>query len=100
MTISTPNWVPDGPLGDRVTAEVAEGLMALARSTDPNDTDLLMLIGMTQGLRHPRFAVEAIAVERDLTQARDSLRLERVLILISVLAFLAAAAQVVTAIIK
>lgn len=100
MTNSQPSWLPEGRLGSHVTTEVAQGLIRLARSTDPNDTDMLMHIAMTQGLRHPRFAIDAIAVERDRRHAQDSIRLQRVLVLVSVLAVLASAAQVLAAFVR
>jgi hypothetical protein len=66
-----PTWLPDGPLGNHIPPETADGIIKLAQSTNPADTHLLMRIGMTQGLRHPRFAIDAIAVERELSHARE-----------------------------
>jgi hypothetical protein len=75
-----PAWLPDGLLGPHIPPETADGIINLARSPNPADTDLLMRIGMTQGLRHPRFAIDAIAVERELSHAREMRRLEWTLV--------------------
>ena len=95
--MSDPTWLPAGPLGDRVADETADGLIRLARSTDPADTDQLMRIGMTRGLRHARFAIDAIAVERELLRAREARRLELTLIAVTSLTLLATIAQAIAA---
>jgi hypothetical protein len=48
---------------ERIELEEARRLIKLARSSNSADTDQLMIDGMTRGLRHPRFAVEAIQAE-------------------------------------
>jgi hypothetical protein len=65
----------DAPLGDHLAPEVADRLIELARSTDSHDVDELIKIGMTRGLRHPRFAVEAVQMELGLQFARESVDL-------------------------
>ena len=92
-----PTWLPKGLLGDHISREAAQGIIDLARSTDPADTDVLMRIGMTQGLRHPRFAIDAIAVERDLSHAREVRRLEWTLVAVTTLTLLASIAQAIAA---
>jgi hypothetical protein len=95
-----PAWLPDGPLGDHIPPETADGIINLARSTNPADTDLLIRIGMTRGLRHPRFAVNAIAVERELSHAREMRRLEWMLVFATFFTLLASIAQAVAAFIR
>ena len=90
-------WLPDGPLGKQIPPETADGIINLARSTDPADTDLLMRIAMTRGLRHPRFAIDAIAVERELSHAREIRRLEWTLVLVTFFTLLASIAQAIAA---
>jgi len=92
-----PAWLPDGPLGDHIQSETADGIITLARSTDPSDTDLLIRIAMTRGLRHPRFAIDAIAVERELSHAREMRRLEWTLVLVTFFTLLASIAQAIAA---
>lgn len=90
-----PAWLPDGLLGDQISTETANGIIRLARSTKPADTDLLMRIGMTQGLRHPRLAIEAIAGEREHSHAREMRRLELTLVLVTFFTLLASIAEAV-----
>jgi hypothetical protein len=92
-----PAWLPDGELGPHIPPETADGIINLARSTNPADTNLLMRIGMTQGLRHPRFAIDAIAVERERSHAREMRRLEWTLVLVTFFTLLASIAQAVAA---
>jgi hypothetical protein len=92
-----PAWLPDGDLEEHIPPETADGIIKLARSTNPAETDLLMRIGMTQGLRHPRFAIAAIAVERELSHAREMRRLEWTLVLVTLFTLLASIAQAVAA---
>ena len=92
-----PAWLPDGLLGNHIPPETADGIINLARSTNPADTDLLMRIGMTRGLRHPRFAIDAIAVERELSHAREMRRLEWTLVFVTFFTFLASIAQAIAA---
>jgi hypothetical protein len=63
------------PFDDRLAPEVADLLIALARSTDSSDVNDLIKIGMTRGLRHPRFAVEAVQMEVGLRLAEESVGL-------------------------
>jgi hypothetical protein len=85
---------------------VADQLIALARSPRSEDVDLLIKIGMTRGLRHPRFAVEAIEAElgqrfaRESAQlAKQSVRLAELLLWVTALAAVAAVANVVAVLI-
>jgi len=71
--------------------DVALKLIKLARSDKPEDTDRLMLIAMTRGLRHPRLAIEAVAAEQ-------TVRIAKFLLWATVLAALAAIASAVAAI--
>ena len=93
----TPAWLPDGLLGAHISSETCEGIIKLARSTDPADTDQLMWIAMTRGLRHPRLAIEAIAAERELSHARRMQHLELTLIFATAFTMVAAIAQAIAA---
>lgn len=95
--MANPAWLPNGELDDQISPEAADGIIKLARSTNPADTDLLMRIGMTQGLRHPRFVIGTIAVERELSHAREMRRLEWTLVLVTFFTLLASIAQAVAA---
>ncbi|WP_173071656.1 hypothetical protein [Phytohabitans houttuyneae] len=95
-----PTWLPAGPLGDLIADDTADGLIRLARSTDPAETDQLMRIGMTRGLRHARFAIDAIAVERELSRAKEARRLELTLIAVTGLTLLASIAQAIAAFVR
>jgi hypothetical protein len=48
---------------ERIRPDEARELIKLVRSSNSADTDQLIIDGMTRGLRHPRFAVEAIQAE-------------------------------------
>jgi hypothetical protein len=48
------------PFTDRIDLKTANQLLELARSPKPEYTDHLIKVGMTRGLRHPRWAVQAI----------------------------------------
>ena len=95
-----------GPLPDRLEPALARELIALARSTRSDDTNLLIQVGMTRGLRHPRFAVQAIAVEREQQSAKESVALAAQSVKVAKLAFwvtllaaVAAAANVVAVVV-
>ena len=62
----TYDWLPEGRFSDdALSDEQAEGIQALARSKDPKKYDDLIVIGLTKGKRHGRFALEVVAKERD-----------------------------------
>ena len=108
-------WLPDGPLGDRTSKEVMRQLFELARSESPRDTEDLLEIAATRGLRFPRIAMDAAMKERDVTRhaqealseaareveearrRKDVWRLQLFLAFIAVLSFVAAGLQVVAA---
>ena len=48
---------------ERIGPDEARELIKLVRSSNSADTDQLIIDGMTRGLRHPRFAVQAIQAE-------------------------------------
>jgi hypothetical protein len=55
--------------------EDARELIKLARSSDAQDIDELIEIGMTRGMRHPRLAVQAIGAEVAQRMAREQFAL-------------------------
>jgi hypothetical protein len=74
-------------LPERLEPAVARRLIALARSTRSEDTDLLIEVGMTRGLRHPRFAVQAIEAELGQRYAKESVALAARSVKVAQLAF-------------
>jgi len=50
--------------------DVALELIRLARSDKPENTDRLLMVAMTRGLRYPRIAVEAVAAEKTAKMSR------------------------------
>jgi hypothetical protein len=93
-------WLSEGELPKRLTPEVAAGLRCLARSPNSYDTDDLIEIALTKGKQSARFALEAVALERELVRAREFRKLELLLVLIAALTFLASAAQAVAAFVR
>jgi hypothetical protein len=91
-------WLPTGELEKRLEPKVAVELIKLARSTDPNETNDLIEIAMTQGKENIRIALEAVALERELNRAEEFKRLKWLLALIAFLTFLAAAIQAAAAV--
>jgi hypothetical protein len=79
------------------TAEAAE-LIRLARSSRSEDIDKLIEIGMTRGLRHPRFAIDAIEAEIGQRFARESTSLARQTVKLSWLLFGTSVAAAIAAI--
>ena len=94
------DWLPEGDLDKRLASSVALELIKLARSTDPNETDDLIEIAMTQGKQNIRIALEGIALERELARAAEFKKLEWLVIVIAALTFLAAAVQAGAAILS
>jgi hypothetical protein len=89
-TEKLPDWLPAGDLDDHITVDQARRIINLARSGEQVHTNQLMLIGMTKGLRHARFALDAIASEREMLNAHLFRQLEIALILITAFAAIAA----------
>jgi hypothetical protein len=94
------------PFGDLLDAKTAKRLTDLARSSRSEDVDLLIQVGMTRGLRHPRFAVEAIEAQlgqqfarQSVTLAEQSVKLARLLLWVALLAAIAAVANVVAVVV-
>ena len=88
------------------TPRLAAELTRLARSTKTEDVDLLIQVGMTRGLRHPRFAVQAIEAQlgqqfarQSVTLAEQSLKQARLLLLVTLLAAIAAVANVIAVVV-
>lgn len=101
MTTHEPILATTEPFPDRLELNVARELTRLARSTSTEDVDLLIQAGMTRGLRHPRFAIQAIEAElgqrfarQTVDLAEKSVRLARVMLWVTVLAAVAAVANV------
>jgi hypothetical protein len=79
------------PFPSHLKPNVARELIELARSEKSEDTDRLMLIAMTRGLRHVRLAIDSVAAEQ-------SVRIGKFLLWATVAAVLAATASAVAAI--
>jgi hypothetical protein len=108
-------WLSEGTLGERTTEDVMRELFRLARSEHPHDTEDLLEIAATKGLRFPRIAMDAAMKGRDIARqkleedrdvARESQeakrlaevrRLERFLAVIALLTCVAAILQAVAA---
>ena len=58
------------PFPHPLDRDVALELIKLARSDKSEDTDRLMLVAMTRGLRYPRIAIQAVAAETSARMAR------------------------------
>jgi hypothetical protein len=82
--------LPDGLLGDHVANDgIANELIRLARSGDPDEMDKLLRIGMRRGLRHARLVLDGMAVEIAMRSARDERKLGRTLLAVTLFSAIA-----------
>jgi hypothetical protein len=94
------DWLP--PANEQfpehnLPAEAVVGLRNLARASDEDEMNDLIEIALTFGLRHPRFALQAVAAEREKSRvveemARESKRRRSELIVLGIALLTALAA--------